>query len=565
MNDTSTAEHLIAHCISLMDQMNQCNTLKEGYALFAERLSDIIPIKTLATFFFDTHKPAIAYSLQFDLDTSTFQEQIPSYLSPSDIETIWDMRSPCIFPAYNLTVPEHRKKEIDFIIPLQSYSLKIGFLAIKLSRARFTSLLSPAQKSILIVCNYFAQFLAHHSHEQQIQTLREAFEETKSYVSNCLENMVHGIVTINTENRISTFSSGAELLFEIRHAQALGKDYHTVFSSSISKAIDIIQQRITQNAYVIETECEHLMHGKYRIPIAVSASQMQDADGKTTGIILLCKDRSLMKRLIALEELRKIKSEFFSAASHEIKNPLNLIMGSISILADSMAGEMNDQQLRLIDLIRNGSNRLRSLILSLLDISKADYELDSRSETIHIQSIVREAIVFHQNLALQKTITISHDFHRIPLYVTGTREKIFKIMDNLMSNALKYTLEGGTVQILIQPSIEPLAGNSDGRFHSSSSSGGWVNITVSDTGIGIPEEELPMLFTEFKRGAHHVVQSTEGTGLGLSIAKKIAESLGGSISVKSREGKGSAFTATLPLCVAEKEQQNNESHISTSL
>ncbi|MCB1196606.1 hypothetical protein KDK77_10515, partial [bacterium] len=94
MNDTSTAEHLIAHCISLMDQMNQCNTLKEGYALFAERLSDIIPIKTLATFFFDTHKPAIAYSLQFDLDTSTFQEQIPSYLSPSDIETIWDMRSP---------------------------------------------------------------------------------------------------------------------------------------------------------------------------------------------------------------------------------------------------------------------------------------------------------------------------------------------------------------------------------------------------------------------------------------------------------------------------------------
>ena len=349
---------------------------------------------------------------------------------------------------------------------------------------------------------------------------------------------------------MTTFSRGAEILLEINADDVVGCNYQNVFPSQISTLIDDIKENLRNTQYVVESEAEYIMQGKFFIPIKFSASMLKDKQGNEAGLLLICKDSSTVKRIIALQELRNMRSEFLSTASHEFKTPLNLIMGSSGILANGMVGNMTCQQEHLVKLIQEGSKRLHTLINDLLDMSKSENAESIQQSEINLSSVLHDCLTLHEQSALKKSIDIGVTVDDSDVSIIATNDSVTKIFDNLLSNAIKYTPEGGKVQVridIVQTTTSSEIFYDFSSNHRLSGSQTAARIVVSDTGIGIASEDYEQIFDDFKRGNTAYVKKVEGTGLGLSITKRLVRALGGSISVDSQIGKGSTFTVYLPV------------------
>jgi len=229
-----------------------------------------------------------------------------------------------------------------------------------------------------------------------------------------------------------------------------------------------------------------------------------------------------------LENIDIQRSEFVSNASHELKTPLS----SIKILAESLLYQqkMDENIVRefLAD-INSEIDRLDQIITDLLAITKLDNQVSPlKMDTVPLQAILESTILGLKPLADQKRIKISL-LSSSDIAVTCDTAKIKQAFINLIDNAIKYTQEKGTVTIRL------------------SQSGGYAKIEVQDTGIGIPEENLPYIFERFYRVDKARSRETGGTGLGLYITKRIAALHNGTITVQSKEGEGSLFTLYLPV------------------
>ncbi|MBI3029258.1 MAG: GAF domain-containing protein [Candidatus Rokubacteria bacterium] len=231
-----------------------------------------------------------------------------------------------------------------------------------------------------------------------------------------------------------------------------------------------------------------------------------------------------------LEVASRHKSEFLANMSHELRTPLNAIIGFSEVLLERMFGEINEKQTEYLEDVLSSGRHLLSLINDILDLSK-----------IEAGRMELEMASFDMPLALQNAMTLVReraDRHGIALGLTvderlgtfvGDERKLKQILLNLLSNAVKFTPEGGRISVKAMPA--------DGS----------VEISVSDTGIGIAPEDQETIFEEFRQVGSDYARKREGTGLGLTLTKKFVEMHGGKIWVKSEVGKGSTFTFTLPV------------------
>jgi signal transduction histidine kinase len=228
-----------------------------------------------------------------------------------------------------------------------------------------------------------------------------------------------------------------------------------------------------------------------------------------------------------IEAANQHKSEFLANMSHELRTPLNAIIGFSEVLGERMFGELNEKQAEYTDDILSSGHHLLSLINEILDLSKVEagrmeLELSKFDLTIeNARTFVRERATKHGI-----TLDVAID-ERLGEFI-GDERKIKQILLNLLSNAVKFTPEGGRIGIE--------ARQVDGS----------VEISVSDTGIGITPEDQPKIFEEFRQVGFDYAHKVEGTGLGLTLAKKFVALHGGKIWVGSEVGKGSTFTFTLP-------------------
>jgi two-component system sensor histidine kinase GlrK len=232
-----------------------------------------------------------------------------------------------------------------------------------------------------------------------------------------------------------------------------------------------------------------------------------------------------------LKELDKMKSEFFSLMSHELRTPLTTIKEGINLLLESLKGkEVTDKQKRLITIINEECNRLINLVNSLLDLSKMEagmmvYNFTHADIIILINKITREM----EPLTETKNIFIETDISESLPFVRADIDKMLEVLRNLIGNAVKFTPNGGKVQISAQATENV------------------VSVSVSDTGTGIPKERMEMIFDKFKRATLGDSGKIMGSGLGLYIVKQIINAHGGRIWVESMAGKGSTFTFVLPV------------------
>lgn len=228
-----------------------------------------------------------------------------------------------------------------------------------------------------------------------------------------------------------------------------------------------------------------------------------------------------------LETASRHKSEFLASASHELRTPLNAIIGFSGMLKKRMFGDLNEKQAEYVDDIYTSGNHLLSLINDLLDLAKVEsgrIELDLK--VFHLPSALENSITLVQERANRHGITIDLAIDSQLNSFAGDERKLKQIMLNLLSNAVKFTPDGGRVAVKAGPV----------------DSG--VQISVSDTGVGIKPEDQQAIFEEFRQVGDDA-HKHEGTGLGLTLTKKLVELHGGRIAVQSEVGKGSLFTFTL--------------------
>jgi signal transduction histidine kinase len=230
-----------------------------------------------------------------------------------------------------------------------------------------------------------------------------------------------------------------------------------------------------------------------------------------------------------IEAANRHKSEFLANMSHELRTPLNAIIGFSEVLQERLFGELNEKQAEYTDDILTSGRHLLSLINEILDLSKVEAgRMELELATFDLPLAIDNARTFVRERATKHGITLDVDVdERLGDYV-GDERKIKQILLNLLSNAVKFTPEGGRIGI-----------------HARQANGA-VEISVSDTGIGIAPEDQANIFEEFRQAGGDYAHKKEGTGLGLTLAKKFVELHGGRIWVESDVGKGSTFTFTLP-------------------
>jgi signal transduction histidine kinase len=231
-----------------------------------------------------------------------------------------------------------------------------------------------------------------------------------------------------------------------------------------------------------------------------------------------------------IEAANRHKSEFLANMSHELRTPLNAIIGFSEVLGERLFGELNEKQAEYTDDILTSGRHLLSLINEILDLSKVEAgRMELELATFDLPLAIDNARTFVRERATKHGITLDVDVDERLGEFMGDERKIKQILLNLLSNAVKFTPEGGRIGIE--------ARQADGA----------VEISVSDTGIGIAPEDQPKIFEEFRQVGSDYAHKTEGTGLGLTLAKKFVELHGGRIWVESEVGKGSTFTFTLPI------------------
>jgi GAF domain-containing protein len=230
-----------------------------------------------------------------------------------------------------------------------------------------------------------------------------------------------------------------------------------------------------------------------------------------------------------IEAANRHKSEFLANMSHELRTPLNAIIGFSEVLGERMFGELNEKQAEYTDDILSSGRHLLSLINEILDLSKVEAgRMELELNKFDLPLAIENARTFVRERAVKHGINLEVSVdERLGDYV-GDERKIKQILLNLLSNAVKFTPEGGRIGIK--------ARQADGS----------VEISVSDTGIGISPDDQPRIFEEFRQVGTDYAHKVEGTGLGLTLAKKFVELHGGKIWVESEVGKGSTFSFTLP-------------------
>lgn len=226
-----------------------------------------------------------------------------------------------------------------------------------------------------------------------------------------------------------------------------------------------------------------------------------------------------------LKELDRIKADFVTTVSHDLRSPLTAVLGYVNLL--DRVGPLNEQQTDFIQQIRISVKQMNTLISDLLDLGKIEAGFDTQKEPLDTSRLVERVIGDIRPQAEAKHQALNHAIASPLPSLFGNPLRLRQMLSNLVENAIKYTPEAGRIQV------------------DAYAEGGFVVLSVADTGIGIPPADLPYVFDRFFR-SDNASLSQEGTGLGLSIVKSIVESHNGRVWVNSKPGQGTTFTVMLP-------------------
>ncbi len=234
--------------------------------------------------------------------------------------------------------------------------------------------------------------------------------------------------------------------------------------------------------------------------------------------------------LVAQQKLEQVRADLYAIVTHDLRNPTSCIQTSAEMLLNGDYGTLTSEQTELIEIIANSAVKMSTLINDYLEFARIDAGfLKLSRETADLRALVQASLSTIQLQIRTKGQTLIADLPQEPIWSDVDSERFVQVVDNLLTNAVKYTPNGGTITVRL-------------RSHDDVD-----ELSVSDTGIGIPAEYLPLLFAKYQRVPGEAMRGIPGTGLGLLIVKEIVEAHGGTITATSEgKGQGSTFTLRLP-------------------
>lgn len=246
--------------------------------------------------------------------------------------------------------------------------------------------------------------------------------------------------------------------------------------------------------------------------------------------------RELSKRKMELERLNELKNRFLGMAAHDLRNPIGIIKAYSSMVLDFFKDKLNPDQCKFLYAINRNSVYMNEMIEDLLDLSKIESgTVELNVKPASLADLISEQLEVSNIIAKNKSIEIVEDLEPDLPRVDMDRNKIRQVLDNIISNAIKYSESGTTVNV----------GARRGKDS--------VVVTISDHGQGIPEDELSRIFEPFSRGSQKTTSGEKSTGLGMAIAKRIVEAHSGCIGASSVVGEGTTVTFQLPISQVAKE------------
>jgi signal transduction histidine kinase len=232
-----------------------------------------------------------------------------------------------------------------------------------------------------------------------------------------------------------------------------------------------------------------------------------------------------------LKELDRMKSDFVSHVSHELRTPLTAIKGAVDLVLREVAGPLTEKQVHYLNRVRSNTQHLAGLINDLLDLSKIESgRIEVKSSRVSLDGLVHDVVEALRPVAAEKVIALEATICEPSILVWADRDKINQVLTNLIGNAIKFTPVQGRITVSASRNGEET-----------------VQVSVSDTGPGVPPDEKERIFAKFYQIAQVNGENSKGTGLGLAISKALVELHGGKIWVESEKGRGSTFSFTLPV------------------
>lgn len=339
-------------------------------------------------------------------------------------------------------------------------------------------------------------------HKQIIRNMQELRQKSDEF-EQITASMNEGLVLLDKNGMILSINSAAKKLFSADET-AVGRDFLTIdrsidMSRAIEKALDgkRAEFRVERNG------------GEYQFVV-----NRTESDGKTVGIVILCFD---VTETAFAERNRK---EFTANVSHELKTPLQSIIGSVELLENGLVKPEDTK--RFVGNIKNEATRLVSLINDIIRLSQLDEDSETVTESVDLYDIANEVVEMLTVSAAKKQVEVH--LNGESCVMNGVRRYLYEIIYNLCDNAIRYNKDGGKVTVDLK--------NKDGN----------IVLSVSDTGIGIPAEHQSRIFERFYRVDKSHSKETGGTGLGLSIVKHAVAYHGGTIRLESKPQEGTTIT-----------------------
>jgi PAS domain S-box-containing protein len=360
-----------------------------------------------------------------------------------------------------------------------------------------------------------------------------------------IDTMNDALIVLDPEGVVRLVNQATCSLFGCGESELVGRRLADALAGSREFAEQL--EAIAGSGAVRSREVAYLLPWNGRMTLSVSASIMRSRDGEPQAVVCVLSDVSERKRaeedrerLItelqrANEKLKAVdnmKTEFVSVVAHELRTPLTTIKAFIELIM--MKPDMAEQKRStFMTTINAEADRLTRLIADLLDLARIESgsSMKLRHDPLCLEDVVRDAVTSMTPLFESKELRVTTEFQAPLASVTGDRDRLMQVVINLLSNAAKFTPAKGALHVAVRREPTP-----DGR----------LAVEISDTGIGIADENVGLIFEKFQRSGDRTAGAIEGTGLGLAISKQIIEHHGGSIRAASVRGAGSTFTFTLP-------------------
>ena len=357
--------------------------------------------------------------------------------------------------------------------------------------------------------------------QKRFKTTLNEKKQTEAIV----RSVAAGVVVVNNKGEVLLMNPAAEKLLDTNKEKKIGRPLTE--GATEAQLISIAKSTSMDGETDIEIDGDEDTKKILRSSSAV----IEDENGQTVGMVTVLNDITKQK------ELDDMKSQFLSNVTHELRNPIGAIKQSIAVILEGTAGELTEPQEKFLSNAKRNLDRLSALVDDILDLSKLEAKkMDIKLKPTAIATIIDHVCQTLDTWVKNKGIALVKSVEENLPEINVDPDRIIQVLINIISNAIKFTPKDGTITVNAKLSL--------GRDQ--------MVLSVTDTGVGIPKDDLPKIFGKFQQAKNRSAGDKSGTGLGLTIAQELVQLHGGKIEVDSEEGQGTTFTFTLSMNLKEE-------------